>query len=36
MNKIRGRGKKRHPKLQELIDQYARDESINGPEAYKK
>ena len=36
MNKIRGRGKKRHPKIQELLNQYAQDESLNGPEAYKK
>ena len=36
MNKNIGRGRRRHPKLQKLIEEYAQDESINGREAYDK
>ena len=36
MTTFRRRKNRRHPKLQELLNQYAQDESLNGPEAYKK
>ena len=36
MTTFRRRKNRRHPKLQELLIQYAGDVDINGPEAYRK